>query len=95
MAVGRGNIPLYLANSEAVMQLLLFQANAEIKNYVISDNWGLIIICSLGTITLYLMLMLEWSLMGDLMSGWVGVVGGCAGSYYLGSMCQGDALAIL
>jgi hypothetical protein len=33
---------------------------------------------------LYLMLMLEWSLMGHLMSGWLGV----ACSYCLGSICQ-------
>jgi hypothetical protein len=43
-------------------------------------------ISSVNTITLYmyLILMLEWSLMGHLMSRWVGV----AGSYCFGSMCQ-------
>ena len=54
-----------------VKQLLLSQANVDIENNVSSA------IFSISTITLYLMLMLEWNLMGHLISqsvsGWVGV----------------------
>ena len=74
-----GDIPLHLAvdggHSEVVKQLLLSQANLDIKNNVSSA------ISSVNTITLYLMLVLEWNLMDHLidwsLGGWVGVVSEC------------------
>ena len=81
-----GNTPLHHAveggHSEVMKQLLLFQANVGIENNVSSA------IFSVSTITLYLMLMLEWNLtghqIGQSVSGWVDVTA----SYCVGSMCQ-------
>ena len=65
-----GNTPLHRAveggHSEVVKQLLLSQANVDIENNVSSA------ISFVSTITLYLMLMLEWNLMGHLISRSVG-----------------------
>ena len=55
-------------HSEVVKQLLLSQANVDIKNNVSSA------ISSISTIMLYLMLMLEWYVMGDPVGR---SVGGC------------------
>jgi hypothetical protein len=74
-----------------VKQLLLFQANVDIKNNVISDNGINYHLLNHVVVDAHVRVELDGSL-----DEWAGVVGGCDhGSYCLGSLCQGYALTIL